>query len=462
MEFRFDVGHILQDEITLVDNNLIVKNWKSSTRNRVEYQQLYEIINAIGEASSFAQGLNNIITTSEKLQNSDHLLYLMKEDDESIGVTLVVGMLKVGRKKLFLLDPNQRTKEAAPLCVLDFYIHESRQRRGYGRRLFDYMLRDQNVTPEYMAVDKPSDKFLGFLHKHYNLYKQVPQINNFVVFEPFFMAERPIVSEEAALIQVSRSPRAASPEHPTQSPSGSRRSSTSSNYSHSAGLPSRQANSMADILHGRPDRHTPAARLCPRYQTTLEWMRGPSSGSETPYSRASNSYSASRTPSNTGSPLRTPWGGSPPRTQPHTPPTTSQPASRKKSADLVDGHSSPEGSIAPTPATSPERSPIKEPQKNGEGEDGVIRQQPPPEEDGVVESVAQMSLSAGPQSPARSPELCGLMNLCKNSQWRDSVARSSAALAERMSSPTGSTMSGVLHENDSVHGHLKFHHHALW
>lgn len=50
----------------------------------------------------------------------------------------------------------------------------------------------------------------------------------------------------------------------------------------------------------------------------------------------------------------------------------------------------------------------------------------------------------------------------KNSQWRDSVARSSATLAERMSSPTGSTMSGVLHENDSVHGHLKFHHHALW
>ena len=52
------------------------------------------------------------------------------------------------------------------------------------------IFQDQNVTPEYMAVDKPSDKFLGFLHKHYHLYKQVPQINNFVVFEPFFM-DRP-------------------------------------------------------------------------------------------------------------------------------------------------------------------------------------------------------------------------------------------------------------------------------
>lgn len=51
---------------------------------RVEYQQLYQIINAIGEASSFAQGLNNIITTSEKLQSSDHLLYLMKEENEAL------------------------------------------------------------------------------------------------------------------------------------------------------------------------------------------------------------------------------------------------------------------------------------------------------------------------------------------------------------------------------------------
>ncbi|XP_050690923.1 alpha-tubulin N-acetyltransferase-like isoform X2 [Eriocheir sinensis] len=456
MEFRFDVKHLLHDEITKVDNNLIIGNWQSSTRNRVEYQQLYQIINAIGEASSFSQGLNNVITNAEKLHNSDHLLYLMKEDDEASGVTLVVGMLKVGRKKLFLLDINQRTKETAPLCVLDFYIHESRQRRGYGKRLFDYMLRDQNVTPEFMAVDKPSDKFLGFLHKHYNLYKQVPQINNFVVFESFF-TDRPIGSEEAKLTQVTRSPRANSPER-NGSPGGSRRSSTSS---HSAGLPStsRETNSMADILHGRPDRHMAAVRLCPRYQNTLE-MRGPTSGSDTPYSH--NSYSASRTPSNAGSPLRTPWGGSPPRTPhtPHTPPTTTQPASRKKSADLVDGQSL-EGSIAPTPATSPDHSPAKEAREEGEGREEAVQQQPG-EEDGMVVAMEKMSVSATPQSPARGPELCGLMAMCKNNQWRDSVSRSSAALQDRMSSGTGSTMSGVLHENDSVHGHLKFHHHALW
>ncbi|XP_071539566.1 uncharacterized protein [Panulirus ornatus] len=463
MEFRFDVRNLIPDEITLVDNSLIVSKWKSSTRNRVEYQELYQIINAIGEASSFAQGLNNVITTADKLQNSDHLLYLMKEEDESIGQCVVVGMLKIGRKKLFLLDPYQQTRECAPVCVLDFYIHESRQRRGYGKRLFDYMLRDQNVAPGHMAVDKPSDKFLGFLQKHYNLYKQVHQINNFVVFDTFFK-DRPIVPAEASMIHVSRSPRTASPDR-SQSPPGSRRSSASS-YCHSAGRPSnpsRQNNSMVDILHGRPDRHTPSARLSPRYQTTLEWMRGPNSGGESPYSRTPTSYSASRTPSNTGSPLRTPWSGSPPRTHPYTPPATSQPISRKDSSDLVDGSRSVKGSIAPTPATSPDHhSPSKEPEEDGEEEDDVINQQPLVEEDGMMEKVEKLSLSAGPQSPVKSPELCGLVSLCKTNQWRDSVSRSTASLAERMSSPKGSTMSGVLHENDSVHGHLKFHHHALW
>lgn len=46
--------------------------------------------------------------------------------------------------------------------------------------------------------------------------------------------------------------------------------------------------------------------------------------------------------------------------------------------------------------------------------------------------------------------------------WKDSVSRSSVGLAAHMSSPKGGTMTGVLNENDSVHGHLKFHHHALW
>jgi len=31
--------------------------------------------------------------------------------------------------------------EVNPLCVLDFYIHESRQRTGCGKKMFEHMLK---------------------------------------------------------------------------------------------------------------------------------------------------------------------------------------------------------------------------------------------------------------------------------------------------------------------------------
>ena len=30
--------------------------------------------------------------------------------------------------------------ECQPLCILDFYVHESKQRSGFGRKLFDFMI----------------------------------------------------------------------------------------------------------------------------------------------------------------------------------------------------------------------------------------------------------------------------------------------------------------------------------
>jgi len=53
---------------------------------------------------------------------------------------LVVGLLKVGCKKLFVYDTQGVQHEMQPLCVLDFYVHESCQRRGYGKKLFECMM----------------------------------------------------------------------------------------------------------------------------------------------------------------------------------------------------------------------------------------------------------------------------------------------------------------------------------
>jgi len=43
------------------------------------------------------------------------------------------GFLKIGTKKLFIWSESGSVEEMMPLCVLDFYVHESIQRLGLGR-----------------------------------------------------------------------------------------------------------------------------------------------------------------------------------------------------------------------------------------------------------------------------------------------------------------------------------------
>lgn len=50
-------------------------------------------------------------------------------------------MLKTGKKVLYVFDRTGKHYQVNPLCILDFYIHESRQRNGLGKQLFDYMLK---------------------------------------------------------------------------------------------------------------------------------------------------------------------------------------------------------------------------------------------------------------------------------------------------------------------------------
>jgi alpha-tubulin N-acetyltransferase 1 len=74
-----------------------------------------------------------------------------------------IGILKIGQKKLFIQNRIGQTIEITPTCVLDFYVHETVQRGGHGRHLFETMLNNQNVSPSNIAYDRPSDKFKSFL-----------------------------------------------------------------------------------------------------------------------------------------------------------------------------------------------------------------------------------------------------------------------------------------------------------
>lgn len=81
----------------------------------------------------------------------------------------MTGLLKVGVKNLYVFDENGETKPVPATCVLDFYVHESRQRAGLGKEMFELMLERENVEPQKLAIDRPSDKLIAFLRKHYGM-----------------------------------------------------------------------------------------------------------------------------------------------------------------------------------------------------------------------------------------------------------------------------------------------------
>lgn len=49
------------------------------------------------------------------------------------------------------------------------------------------MLEKENILPEKIAYDKPSDKLIKFLKKYYNLKDYIPQNNNYVIFNEYFL-----------------------------------------------------------------------------------------------------------------------------------------------------------------------------------------------------------------------------------------------------------------------------------
>ena len=76
-------------------------------------------------------------------------------------------------------------------CVLDFYVHESAQRGGHGKAIYDFMLAKEGAEPESLGIDRPSSKFLGFMKKYFNLSRYLSQNSHFVIFDRFFERNRP-------------------------------------------------------------------------------------------------------------------------------------------------------------------------------------------------------------------------------------------------------------------------------
>ncbi|XP_030853700.1 alpha-tubulin N-acetyltransferase 1 [Strongylocentrotus purpuratus] len=185
MEFTFNVNHLFGESIAVVDRDL--RPYRTHSHGSEDHQaNLEKVIDQMGMASSKAQGLKHVITTARRLRFTDNKLYVVTDPMANGELGAVVGILKTGRKNLFVLDHHGNQTEMQPICVLDFYVHESCQRKGYGKKLFTHMLQAEGVKPHHLAIDRPSHKFQSFLMKHYKLRATIPQVNNFVIFEGFF------------------------------------------------------------------------------------------------------------------------------------------------------------------------------------------------------------------------------------------------------------------------------------
>ncbi|XP_057333363.1 alpha-tubulin N-acetyltransferase-like [Microplitis mediator] len=195
MDFKFNVNRLLPRKINKVTHTLIPEDFRGDRREYNESQrQISRILDDMGEASAMAQGLSKPITSALKLRDTDHVVYLLVDNAGNEGLGSVVGLLKTGSKNLFMFDEAGAYFQLQPRCILDFYVHESKQRMGFGKDLYEFMLAEERIRPVKLAIDRPSDKFLRFLRRHYGLDEIIPQNNKFVVFRGFFDNENQEVS----------------------------------------------------------------------------------------------------------------------------------------------------------------------------------------------------------------------------------------------------------------------------
>ena len=155
-----------------------------------ESKMLGAAVDEMGKRSAKAQGLRSAITTWMSLASSGNRLVLSVGPSSGRGgLPTIRGLLRVGERQLYVhRDPNSNQyTQVSPTCVLDFYVHESVQRQGDGRKMFDVMLAHERVLPEKLGYDRPSSKLIAFCRRHFGLCDYM-QEHNFVLFQEFWSA----------------------------------------------------------------------------------------------------------------------------------------------------------------------------------------------------------------------------------------------------------------------------------
>lgn len=116
MEFEFDCGEILEansEGIAVIDGSRSSKkgpqHYSAGAQVHPYQKLLNQIVDSLGEASAKAQRLPASVTSSKKFFMGEDRLYLLTYQFK------VYGILKMGRKKLFIRDEIGNVKEIEPL-----------------------------------------------------------------------------------------------------------------------------------------------------------------------------------------------------------------------------------------------------------------------------------------------------------------------------------------------------------
>ena len=184
MEFQVDLEKIFktdENNIVVIDTgngyNCIKDGFVSDQNKKI----LKKIINYLGKASSEAQKLGKIITSFYGISGTRIYMKIKKNK--------AIGFIKMGEKHLFYRNYSGTIYEIDPLTVLDFYVHESEQRKGYGISIYKSMLEYEKIKVHKIGIDSPSNKFVNFMNKHFGLKEYSKQSSNFVIFDAYFDKE---------------------------------------------------------------------------------------------------------------------------------------------------------------------------------------------------------------------------------------------------------------------------------
>uniref|UniRef100_A0AC34GR24 Alpha-tubulin N-acetyltransferase n=1 Tax=Panagrolaimus sp. ES5 TaxID=591445 RepID=A0AC34GR24_9BILA len=187
------------------------------------YPAICKGIDRIGTLSAKSQNLRKPLTTYDRILDSDdgQILYIYWKKPESSPFSLFIGFLRIARKKLYLRDSDDKQFISEPVCILDFYIHESEQHSEMGHELFDKMLETEGTEVSKIALDKPNEVLLSFLKKYYHLENPCWQSTNFVVFPAFFEGLKPQATNDDGMLSARNSrktfnSRASSPNNRTR------------------------------------------------------------------------------------------------------------------------------------------------------------------------------------------------------------------------------------------------------